>query len=122
MCVFRSAHFQQRTSAGQIIGGRLEVARLVHRAAKAESVLTGKATPDETPLHCRVLKTLVNPWDIGGPAAADVKQQSHAAAEAEGQTLSRRKRGRSMGRDADAGRCGVPVVPQMPRPHAVAAV
>jgi hypothetical protein len=84
-------------------------------------VRTGAATPDKAPFYCRVLTTLANPWDVGGPAEADETQQSRAA-EAEKCAPSKRKRGRSARREVDVRRFCVSVVPQLPRSHVVPVV
>jgi hypothetical protein len=109
---------QWYTHTGQMIGGRLEAARLEHRQANAEALRTGAIHPDMTPLYCKVLKALMDPWDAeGGPEPQLEQQQQHAHKHAK----PKRKRALGAGSQPVAQRCGIPLAPPMADPGLLAA-
>lgn len=49
--------------AGQMVGARLESARMEHKAEQEAAVLRGERAAYDVPLLCATLRALRNPWD-----------------------------------------------------------
>jgi len=54
--------------AGQVIGGKIERARMRHRDEQAAALARGERLPDQVPLYCAALKAIMNPWDANEAA------------------------------------------------------